>query len=203
MWSNHLQNHSKYFFRHFPTQNQVFKVQNVAYFSVNVPFTCHFSENPRFQNVFFFKTIQNALQICVHILKCFKCKMFHNFLGMFFLPSIFRKIQGFKMWSISFQSLLKCFVDTSLHIRPFQVFSRFSVHPKIKNLSFSPVKTHRWVGKPQQFSIINGIFHIKTFDHNHSSLSCTVSINCNLDLSAIFCIHITYSLMNIFYIVFS
>jgi hypothetical protein len=27
--------------RHFPTHNQVFKVQNVPYFSANVPFTSH------------------------------------------------------------------------------------------------------------------------------------------------------------------
>jgi hypothetical protein len=52
----------------------------------------------------------------LHIIKCLKCKMFHNFLGMFHLPAIFRKIQGFNMWSSVFQNHSKYFVDTSLPI---------------------------------------------------------------------------------------
>jgi hypothetical protein len=52
----------------------------------------------------------------LHIIKCLKYKMFHNFLRMFHLPDIFWKIQGFEMWSDLFQNHSKCFVDTSQHI---------------------------------------------------------------------------------------
>jgi hypothetical protein len=45
------------FWRHFPTYNQVFKVQNVSYFSGNVPFISHLPQNQGFPNVirFFLK----------------------------------------------------------------------------------------------------------------------------------------------------
>jgi hypothetical protein len=47
--------------------------------------------------------------------------------------------------------------------KPFQVFSMFSVHPKIKNLSFYQVKTHKWVEKTHKIIIINGLFCLSNF----------------------------------------
>jgi hypothetical protein len=91
-------------------------------------------------------------------------------------------------------------------VRPFQVFSMFSVHPKIKNLSFYQVKTHKWLEKTQQFilSLMKYFPSNKTFYHDHFNSSCTTFIcHCSLSLSSLFCIHVTESLMNILYFVFS
>jgi hypothetical protein len=92
----------------------------------------------------------------------------------------------------------------AIHIRPFQVFSMFSVHPKIKNLSFYQVKTHRWVEK--KHSSLEYFISNKTFYHDHSNFfkSCTIIFICHCNLlyiRSLFCIQVTESLMNIiFYI---
>jgi hypothetical protein len=44
----------KMLYRHLPTNNQVFKLQNIPYFSWNVPFTSHLLQNQGFQNVIHF-----------------------------------------------------------------------------------------------------------------------------------------------------
>ena len=77
--------------------------------------------------------------------------------------------------------------------RPFQVFSMFSVHPKIKNLSFYQVKTNRWVEKNSSLvSLMECFITNKTLYHDHSNLSCTTFIcHCNLALNSLFCIHVT------------
>jgi hypothetical protein len=51
--------------------------------------------------------------------------MFHKFLKMFHLPAIFRKMQGFKMWSDIFQNHSKCFIDTFLHVINFLRWKMF------------------------------------------------------------------------------
>jgi hypothetical protein len=98
------------------------------------------------------------------------------------------------------------FLEFPRSISPFQVFSMFSVHPKIKNLSFYQVKTHKWLEKTQQFilSLMKYFPSNKAFYHDHFNLSCTTLIcHCSLALSSLFCIHVTECLMNILYFVFS
>jgi hypothetical protein len=101
-------------YRHFPTHYQVFKVQNVPWYSGNIPFTSHLPENLGFRNVI--QSSTKPLKMLYRHFKCLKCKMFLDILGMFHLPPIYPKIWGFKMWSNFFQNNSKCFIDTSLHI---------------------------------------------------------------------------------------
>jgi hypothetical protein len=108
----------------------------------------------------------------LHIIKCLKCKMFHNFLGMFHLPDIFQKIQGFKMWSDWFQNHSKCFVDTSLHIikylkcKMFHNFLRMFHLPDIFRKIYDFKNVIRFVPKPlkmlcRHFHTHNQVFKVQ------------------------------------------
>jgi hypothetical protein len=77
---------------------------NLATRSIYLPFTSHLLEN---QGVKMWSYLLQNHSKCfidtsLHIIKCWKYKMFHNFLRMFHIPPIYPKISDFQMWSDCF-----------------------------------------------------------------------------------------------------
>jgi hypothetical protein len=132
IWSDFFLKPLRMLYKHFPTHDKVFKVQDVPFFlgmldlpPIYLQFPPIFPKLSDFKmwSNFFLKPPKCLIDTSLHIIKCLKCKMFHTFWKMFHLPPIYPEIRGFKMWSDFFflKSLKMLYKHFPTHSQVFKV----------------------------------------------------------------------------------